>query len=1026
VCVDFNNCTEVMELHIKHLQEVCRLGGKKFTSNKQSTRYNVEKYGESLLAVHKIDVSKDSPDIHPQYICLRCQKALKRASEKGATHCGGGCGALVTWAPHTRTDCTFCTAYNAKGRPPVKEPNKLSGKAAQWSEENPMHARPTTPGPDPRTTGENTEQSTGMDIPREDVLQNACAVHRAGIQLERKRFVDQNVLPVCTLCTYVVDGAMETACCEEVFCGHCLCEWLSTHNTCPICNEKMSASSLSKPGKFARKVISNLSIHCDNYQPALNGCPEVVPLCSLKEHVEGCPFNSDSNSKQPAIRTVRPSSTVEEVTMASPSKVKGNVAGNLTTNLVAGRSEDGGNRLEVKTSPDGRGHPLVYHLAPSCIVPSTVSSTSTIKQRGVVLTRIAESVCGGSDGSRVQMVAGLKRLSAVEQEELLVDAGLRSTTPAAGTALAIKADLRLPWSQLRKLRKWLRIFGVKLESEHVMREFIAKTLPSYTAMELPMTKKNGDVVMAAAVFFPDLVSVIVHFLDMLSDNGKLTWHDGAIPPNEMWLKLGGDHGGGNFKLSVQVANVSSPNATSNTIPVMIFKEKDTAANLETALGQYRTQVEQLQGMIWQGKTIRLFMFGDYEFQTVNFGLSGSGGVRPCLHCHCKKKDMVNNSSQWPAADQQPRTLETLASDHGKFAAAGSQLSTAKHYNNVIRHAILPVPISQVIIPVLHLDLGIYTWIFDAFLKDLKMLDSLLASKSAELPSDSNTFTKLRDLHHQLHACQLQVEQSNIQVDTIQQQLQYVVLHLQEHVNEADAMGVLQNITALHGAAVTNRDQHTKQLADIRKSIDEVSGSKDFTGPCLESVEPVLQEHGIERQVYHGGAFIGNHVHQGLKPTVVTAIANCHIAVVQERAPELLQEAIVVARRYTDLFFSHCNSVKDSDIHNLEVAISSFLRTCRTEVVQRSLGHITPKLHLLESHTAPLMKQLHVGLGLLAEQGAESLHSSMNTLDVLFKNIPGDLARLKAVADQHLLTTTKEATTLPPQSRKRKAEEQLQR
>ena len=60
---------------------------------------------------------------------------------------------------------------------------------------------------------------------------------------------------------------------------------------------------------------------------------------------------------------------------------------------------------------------------------------------------------------------------------------------------------------------------------------------------------------------------------------------------------------------------------------------------------------------------------------------------------------------------------------------------------------------------------------------------------------------------------------------------------------------------------------------------------------------------------------------------------------------------------------------------------------REEIVARRLGNITPELHLLKEHTVPLIRKLHVGLGLLAKQGAESLHSNFNTLSEVFKNIP---------------------------------------
>ena len=39
----------------------------------------------------------------------------------------------------------------------------------------------------------------------------------------------------------------------------------------------------------------------------------------------------------------------------------------------------------------------------------------------------------------------------------------------------------------------------------------------------------------------------------------LTWHNGEIPTNEVWVKLGGDKGGSSFKMNFQ--NVINPNTT---------------------------------------------------------------------------------------------------------------------------------------------------------------------------------------------------------------------------------------------------------------------------------------------------------------------------------------------------------------------------------------------------------------------------------------------------------------------------------
>ena len=42
------------------------------------------------------------------------------------------------------------------------------------------------------------------------------------------------------------------------------------------------------------------------------------------------------------------------------------------------------------------------------------------------------------------------------------------------------------------------------------------------------------------------------------------WHDGTIPDDEIWLKLGGDKGGGYFKMNFQIVNTPAPNSVHNS------------------------------------------------------------------------------------------------------------------------------------------------------------------------------------------------------------------------------------------------------------------------------------------------------------------------------------------------------------------------------------------------------------------------------------------------------------------------------
>ena len=530
-----------MDSHSAILASLCRVGGCSFASCSQQTSYPVQKYAATLSSIFGIDVTQDDPNIHPAFICHTCMCALTR-SMAGAEHVGGGCGPLVTWVSHDTDNCPLCesrgTGVKAKvGRPP-KRKAKPRGIAASWGATSVSSSTSQTPA-----------QSSGMDVPLESIKLIATDSHKATAALEICRFADENAVKqsACSICEMAVDQAIQAPCCQSLFCATCICHHLENHCKCPDCGQPLLASMLQKPSKVLAAILSNWTVRCDYYKPALSGCHATVSLCDLKEHVASCAFNP-ATSMTP-IRTTNPKATVEEVLTASPSKLKGNVAGKLMSHLVMARAEEG--RVEVKTS--SRGKPQVYERITTALVPSDEASARTVRRRSSELHHVAELVGGGAAGAKAQEVAQLRQLSSAEQDKLLEECGLKAHQPAPGTGLAIKADLALPWSQLRKLRAWLKSFGVQIESEHKMRAKIASSLPTYTAKLLPMTTRNGEVSLAPAVFFSNLVEIVIQYLDELHASEYLTWHNGLIPESEIWIKLGGDHGGGSFKLSMQVS-----------------------------------------------------------------------------------------------------------------------------------------------------------------------------------------------------------------------------------------------------------------------------------------------------------------------------------------------------------------------------------------------------------------------------------------------------------------------------------------
>ena len=77
----------------------------------------------------------------------------------------------------------------------------------------------------------------------------------------------------------------------------------------------------------------------------------------------------------------------------------------------------------------------------------------------------------------------------------------------------------------------------------------------------------------------------------------LTWHFELIPPDEVWVQIGGDKGQGSM---FQVCNVPQPNSCKNSVIFSIFEASDTATNLNLAHHQFKSRINSLTiKVIWQ-------------------------------------------------------------------------------------------------------------------------------------------------------------------------------------------------------------------------------------------------------------------------------------------------------------------------------------------------------------------------------------------------------------------------------------------
>eukprot|EP00731_Ephydatia_muelleri_P002310 Em0001g2310a len=342
----------------------------------------------------------------------------------------------------------------------------------------------------------------------------------------------------------------------------------------------------------------------------------------------------------------------------------------FTQSLTPGEEREAAGLLKraISTSPDQatvqlatEGTPMIFMKLTKARHPTTAACSRTVKTRCSEM-HTARSVISGGEPSAL-LESEVLTLNDEEKKSLLEKAGITNVSISPAEVLAIKTGLTIPWNRLRILRRWLKASGVSLAGEermrYICRRIVGGNLKGEMALfSFPSTSGGEELRVAALVYIPDVVLKVVDLLEENQRTGRLTWHDGVIPASEIWLKLGGDKGGGSFKMNFQIVNVAAPNSVHNTCVFCCFEADDTVTNLHIALDRYKDQVSHLQGMQWRQYTIKLFMCGDYEFITRMYGLSGASD-----ECHALDLELALLSSEeaYSSFDTYSQELQMLRS-----------------------------------------------------------------------------------------------------------------------------------------------------------------------------------------------------------------------------------------------------------------------------------------------------------------------------------------------------------------------------
>ena len=153
-----------------------------------------------------------------------------------------------------------------------------------------------------------------------------------------------------------------------------------------------------------------------------------------------------------------------------------------------------------------------------------------------------------------------------KKESICAAAGVRNRVVVSKkTGLALKTALGLSWCKYVCQKRILASLGVKFENEKKERELKRTIVKEHVTVKNKNVcvyddSKTNEVVEKSmpVAYITHLPTFVTDLLDKYSETGQLVWN--GIPTNEIWVKVGADHGQGSLKMALQVANTNSPNS----------------------------------------------------------------------------------------------------------------------------------------------------------------------------------------------------------------------------------------------------------------------------------------------------------------------------------------------------------------------------------------------------------------------------------------------------------------------------------
>jgi predicted nucleic acid-binding Zn-ribbon protein len=153
---------------------------------------------------------------------------------------------------------------------------------------------------------------------------------------------------------------------------------------------------------------------------------------------------------------------------------------------------------------------------------------------------------------------------------------------------------------------------------------------------------------------------------------------------------------------------------------------------------------------------------------------------------------------------------------------------------------------------LHISLGVYKKLYDLFERDCHEVDLELFHLRVQAQDNFNLTNfddQVRDEKERLGRIQEQLHEKRVALESAEEDLPLYVLQ-----NE------MEEIDDNFRDAATLAFKLRSDIQALEKEA-ETSQLSYATGPVASSLDEVLHKFKVQRQAYHGKAFVGNHVHK---------------------------------------------------------------------------------------------------------------------------------------------------------------------